>query len=447
MKSLLCILLWLGTALAYTCRPACSTCAYVAETKAASCINGFKYAGIPRGHCTVTTILGATTVSVTETAVVTTFVTPTVTFLQTRTYSNTSIATITEEPTETDTSYTFEITTFTSTVPTITVTDPAITVTATGRKHRKRLQDRDYPRRPGYPLLDPDCSCFLTSTCTVTITPEPGATVTESETTTTTEYSTITFNSTVSTTIVATTSTATATGNATVTFLTTEVITGTDISTVGLTTVTVQSTVTAPAVQLSSPTAIFGDVVNGSPGNYDDVWSPLALPFPIELYNVSSANIYVSVNGFISLDEQPGTSFLNSQLPVAEEVSGANRLPNTSALALWDDLYIYAGTQQGIYYQIDGRVPGSRVLSIEFYTSAYRRNSEFFHFLMRYEEARPNRITFRYFQVSGGGVSATVGAQSRSQNLWAQWSFDQADAIRAGQSLLVDTVANSISLV
>ncbi|KAF3209232.1 hypothetical protein TWF106_011051 [Orbilia oligospora] len=399
--------------------------------------------GIPRGHCTKTSTLGASTILVTETAVITTFITPTVTILATRTFSNTSISTVNEAPTETDTSFSFEITSFTTTIPTITVTGAPITVTASERINRKRFQAR------GYPLLDPDCSCFLTSTCTVTVTPDPGVTVVETTytTTTTTEYKTITFNSTVSTTIVATTSTTTAIGNATVTFLTTEALTGSDISTVGSTTVTVQSTVTAPAVQLSSPTAIFGDPVEGSPRNYDDIWSLVTLPFPIEIYNVSSSRIYVSVNGFISLDEEPGTSFINSQLPVADDVSGANRLPNTAAVALWDDLYIYAGTQQGVFYQIDGTTPGSRVLSFEFYTSAYRRSAEFFHFLIRYEEAKPNILTYKYLEVFGGGVSATIGAQSRSQNLWVQWSSDQADAVSNGQSLLVDTIANAITSI
>ncbi|KAK6498917.1 hypothetical protein TWF481_011487 [Arthrobotrys musiformis] len=440
MKLLLFALLWVGTALAYICQAPCSTCITVDPTKSASCIEGIESVGIPRGRCTVYTTIGASTVSVTETAVVTTFVTPTVTFLTTRTFSNTSISTVNEAPTETDTSFEFEITTLTETVPTLTVTEDPITVTASNRKHRKRFQAR------GYPLLDPDCSCFLTSTRTITIYPyAAGATLVESTTITTTEYSTITFNSTVSTTIVATTSTTTAVGNATVTFLTTETLPGTEISTVGVTTVTVQSTVTAPIVQLSSPTAIFGDPINGTPNNYDDIWDTVTLPFPIEIYNVSASRIYVSVNGFISLDEEPGTSFINSQLPVALDVSGANRLPNTSAVALWDDLYIYAGTQQGVYYQIDGTEPGNRVVSFEFYTSAYRRSSEFFHFLIRYEEARPGILTYKYFQVFGGGVSATIGAQSRDQNLWVQWSLDQADAVSDGQSLLVDTIANTIT--
>ncbi|RVD87864.1 uncharacterized protein DFL_002068 [Arthrobotrys flagrans] len=411
--------MWLGTALA-----------------------AYKSLGIPRGHCTKTSTIGVSTVLITETAVITTFVTPTVTVVAaTRTFSNTSISTVIEAPTETDTSFSFDITTFTSTVSTITITEAPITVTASARRHRKRFRAR------GYPLLDPDCSCFLTSICTVTVTLGPGVTTVETTTTTTTEYKTITFNSTVSTTIVATTSTTTAVGNETVTFLTTDVISGSDISTVGLTTVTVQSTVTAPLIQLSSPTAIFGDPGLGSPRNYDDLWSSVSLDFPIEIYNVSSSNIYVSVNGFISLDEEPGTSFINSQLPVADDVAGANRLPNTAAAALWDDLYIYAGTQQGIYYQTDGNTPGSRIISFEFYTSAYRRSAEFFHFLISYEEAKPNILTYTYFEASGGGVSATIGAQSRSQNLWVQWSFDQADAVSDGQSLLVDTIANTITSI
>ncbi|KAK6513821.1 hypothetical protein TWF506_008255 [Arthrobotrys conoides] len=443
MKYLLCTLLWLGPALAaYTCENLCSTCATVNPTKSASCVEGIESVGIPRGHCTKTITIGDGTILVTETAVITTFVTPTVTVVAaTRTFSNTTISTVNEAPTETDTTFSFDITSFTSTVPTITVTGVPITVTASQRKNRKRFQAR------GYPLLDPDCSCFLTSTCTVTVTPDPGVTVVETTytTTTTTEYKTITFNSTVSTTIVAATSTTTAVGNATVTFLTTEVLTGSDITTVGLTTVTVQSTVTAPVIQLSSPTAIFGDAIEGSPVNYDDIWSRVTLPFPIEVYNISASRVYVSVNGFVSLDEEPGTSFINSELPVADDVSGANRLPNTSIAALWDDLYIYAGTQQGVYYQVDGTTPGSRVLSFEFYTSAYRRSAEFFHFLIRYEEDKPNILTYKYFEVFGGGISATIGVQSRSQNLWAQWSSDRANAVSNGQSLLVDTIANTIT--
>lgn len=77
--------------------------------------------GIPRGHCTKTSTLGASTILVTETAVITTFITPTVTILATRTFSNTSISTVNEAPTETDTSFSFEITSFTTTIPTITV--------------------------------------------------------------------------------------------------------------------------------------------------------------------------------------------------------------------------------------------------------------------------------------------------------------------------------------
>ncbi|KAF3921246.1 hypothetical protein ABW21_db0205501 [Orbilia brochopaga] len=433
------VLLWAGNVIAQACRPSYLNCDAVSAAKEERCLEAFELLYIKRDHCTITTTLGAVTQVITETVTATTFVTPTTTLLQTRTFSNTSTTVQTQFNTVVETVFSFDVTTNTETVPTITVTDEPITVTATAGASR-RVRGRYYR-----PRLDPDCSCFLTSTCTVTVTPAPDATATEFVTATTTEFSTITFNSTISTTVV-TNTTATVTGSSTVTFLTTEIFSGTDSATVGLTTVHVQSTVTAPAVQLSSPTPIYGNVINGSEANYDDVWTTLSLPFPITLYNLTTSVIYLSINGFISLDQAPSTSFINSQLPVPESLTAANFLPATSFCALWDDLYIYAGTQQGIFYQVDGDAP-NRSVTFEYYTSAYQRSSEFYHFLMRYDEAAPGIITYRYLQVFNGGVSATIGAQARQLSLSTQWSFDTAEAVTDGQTLVVDTVANTITSV
>ncbi|KAJ6258591.1 hypothetical protein Dda_6637 [Drechslerella dactyloides] len=433
-------LVWASTVIAQACQPwpAYSNCLTVPASKEESCLEEFARLYISREDCTITTTIGAATAVVTETVTATTFVTPTVTFLQTRTFSNTSTTVQTEQFTTVETGFTFDITTTTETVPTLTITEDPITVTASAGG-RRRVKGRYYR-----PRLDPDCSCFLTRTCTATVTGAPDATITEFATATTTEFRTITFNSTVSRTIVANTTTTTVTGSDTVTLFTTETISGEDFVTVGLTTVTVQSTVTAPAVQLSSPTPIYGNVVNGSDSNYDDVWTSLTLPFPITLYNITTSLIYLSINGFISLDQAPGTSFINSPLPVPDGQTAANFLPDTSICALWDDLYIYAGTQQGIYYQVDGTAP-ARTLTFEYYTSAYQRNTEFYHFLMRYDEATPGVITFRYLEVFGGGVSATIGAQARRQDLSVQWSFDTAGSVAAGQTLVLDTNANTLT--
>ncbi|KAK6337880.1 hypothetical protein TWF696_001358 [Orbilia brochopaga] len=431
------VLFWAGAVTAQACRPLSYGCLAVPASRQESCLEVIELLRIPIEECTVTTTLGAATQVITETVTATTFVTPTTTFLQTRTFSNTSTTVQTQFSTVVETQITFDITINTETVATLTVTDDPITVTASDSARRK-VRGRYFR-----PRLDPDCSCFLTTTCTVTVTPAPDATVTEFVTATTTEFSTITFNSTVSRTIVANTTTATVEGP-TVTFITTEIISGSDSITVGATTVTVQSTVTAPAVHLSSPTPIYGNVVNGSAANYDDVWTTLSLPFPINLYDVTTSVIYLSINGFISLDQPPSTSFINSALPVPQGLTDANFLPDTSFCALWDDLYIYAGTQQGIFYQVDGDAP-NRTVTFEYYTSAYQRSSEFYHFLMRYDEATPGIITFQYLQVSNGGVSATIGAQARRLNLAAQWSFDTAGAVTDGQTLVIDTVANTVT--
>lgn len=79
----------------------------------------------------------------------------------------------------------------------------------------------------------------------------------------------------------------------------------------------------------------------------------------------------------------------------------------------WDDLYIYRGTQQGIYYDITGEV-GSRELKFEFYTSAFVRPTEYFHFIMTFYENQVGVVKYKYYAVSYSGASATVGAQRKS---------------------------------
>ncbi|KAK6340692.1 hypothetical protein TWF696_009015 [Orbilia brochopaga] len=207
----------------------------------------------------------------------------------------------------------------------------------------------------------------------------------------------------------------------------------------------------APPVVLPSPTAVFGDVVNGSPSNYDDPFAPLTLPFPITIYGISSADIFLSVNGFFSLIDSPSTtetypSYSNGALPVHVDIVAnfPSYLPPLSVCGFWDDLYVYQGTQQGIYYQIDGTSPGSRSISFEFYTSHFNAPAEYYHFLMKYDEAVPNVVTVQYFQVSDGGSSATIGAQSSDD--FVQWSYNTPGSVFAGLKLKIDTTPGTDSV-
>ncbi|KAI5359800.1 hypothetical protein Slin14017_G093610 [Septoria linicola] len=134
-----------------------------------------------------------------------------------------------------------------------------------------------------------------------------------------------------------------------------------------------------PTVALASPTAIVGDI-NGASFGYDDFACPVNLPFPLTLFGQASSQVYVTTNGLVGWNTADGT-YSNTVLPTSRF--------DTAALALWDDLYIYGGTQSS--------------------------------------EAFPNTVTYQYLNVSDHGGSATVGVQSRTAgNLFGQYSFNQA---------------------
>ena len=114
---------------------------------------------------------------------------------------------------------------------------------------------------------------------------------------------------------------------------------------------------------------------------------------------------------------------------------------DTAALALWDDLYIYQGTQQGIYYEVDGVAP-NRKTTFEFYLSHCCSNTGlYYHFLMTFFEARPNVVTFNYLNISDCGTSATVGVESLSGK---ETSRDDGGEVMANFSLCY--VAGSLFL-
>ncbi|KAK4954241.1 hypothetical protein LTR10_007671 [Elasticomyces elasticus] len=246
--------------------------------------------------------------------------------------------------------------------------------------------------------------------------------------------------------------------------------------------------VPAPTLVLASPTPIVGDAVNGSPNSYDDQAFAVSslgpnhatetdtlqvtLPVNISLYGQSSANVWVSTNGVVGITQlqQNSANFVNQPLPwfgmpgcanqnYTDPVSGATVnqcFGDTMALALWDDLFIYAGTQQGIYYEVDGEV-GTRNTTFEFYHSHYSDDNQYYHFLMTFFEDRPGVVTFRYLDVSDNGCSATVGIQSSSYgvnnpgnsysgaNNYVQYSSSLAN-VYPGLQITLDSRANYITI-
>lgn len=110
----------------------------------------------------------------------------------------------------------------------------------------------------------------------------------------------------------------------------------------------------------------------------------------------------------ICLDQAPSSNI--------ENVRTGQQLPFRAGLApytlfpLWKDLKITKGKPHGIYYDVEGSAP-NRTLSIEYYVTRYKLESQYFHFLVIFHEARPNFVTFRYHDVKDEGAEGTVGVQ------------------------------------
>jgi hypothetical protein len=96
-------------------------------------------------------------------------------------------------------------------------------------------------------------------------------------------------------------------------------------------------------------------------------------------------------------------AFTETALPTSA-FSGVTVLP------FWDDLYIYADTSQGIYYQSQGIAP-NRTLTFEYYCSHYLQPTAYYHFQVVFFENMPGVVQFIYYEATDGGASATIGVQ------------------------------------
>jgi hypothetical protein len=83
-----------------------------------------------------------------------------------------------------------------------------------------------------------------------------------------------------------------------------------------------------------------------------------------------------------------------------------------TVFGFWDDLYIYAGTSQGIYQATAGNAP-NRSLIFEYYTSHFGAANEYYHFQIVFFEHRPGVVQMLYFDASDGGVTCTIGVQGK----------------------------------
>ncbi|CAF4832750.1 unnamed protein product, partial [Rotaria socialis] len=143
----------------------------------------------------------------------------------------------------------------------------------------------------------------------------------------------------------------------------------------------------APAVQLIGGVTISGW---GGSTSVDDAYVLLnPIPFSITLYGYTTSSASVQSNGCVCL-AGCSSAYSNTALP-SSSFSGA------TAFGYWDDLYIYSGTSQSVYY------------------------------------ASPNIVRYLYYQASDGGTSATIGVQSTGSGPSMTYSVNAA-SVPAGSS-------------
>lgn len=128
------------------------------------------------------------------------------------------------------------------------------------------------------------------------------------------------------------------------------------------------------------------------------------MPFPINLCGYNFTNVTVSVNGVL------GFGITNSYSPSSLPQYSALSPSGYALMPFWADLYIYQGTAQGIYYEVDGTSP-SRILTFEYYASYYQQSNNYYHFQILFYENNTGSFTFKYLNITDSGANAVVGYQ------------------------------------
>ena len=88
-----------------------------------------------------------------------------------------------------------------------------------------------------------------------------------------------------------------------------------------------------------------------------------------------------------------------------------SRFGGATAFGYWDDLMIYSGTSQSVYYNVLGSQPTRQVV-FEFFESHYTSSVNYYHFQMVFFENAPGIVEYTYYISTDGGSSATIGIQS-----------------------------------
>ncbi|KAL9065547.1 MAG: hypothetical protein Q9161_008151 [Pseudevernia consocians] len=222
-------------------------------------------------------------------------------------------------------------------------------------------------------------------------------------------------------------------------------------STITTTFVTFPSNV--PALILTSAVPLNGPLFAGGapPPDIDDAAWELTLPFQMRMFDHSSEIILSLDNGTREYDNECLPSIGNEDYP-------HDPVPPYSAFPFWDDTYIYAGQPQGIYYQYGNGPPtnitdNSNVapatnVTFEYYLShccgsGNGGNEKYYHYTVFYDSLSPGIFTYRYYQISQNGTSATVGIQDYVANTAITYSCNEA-IVTPGLEVVLNSIIGTV---
>ncbi|CAF4166568.1 unnamed protein product [Adineta steineri] len=185
-------------------------------------------------------------------------------------------------------------------------------------------------------------------------------------------------------------------------------------------------TCTTRSVQLVGAVAV--SALMGS--NFDDSTGVITLPLSITLYNYSSNSITVTSNGVLCLGSC-SNSYSATSLPSAS-------FAGPTVFGLWTDLYIYAGTVQGIYYGVSGSAP-NRTITFEFMEGTNGNMIFYNQFQIIFYENLPNIVKCFYIVTNCGTRLPTVGVQQSGTGPQITYSAGQLNPVAAGTTITFNT--------
>ncbi|CAF4552664.1 unnamed protein product [Rotaria socialis] len=184
---------------------------------------------------------------------------------------------------------------------------------------------------------------------------------------------------------------------------------------------------TDPSIQLPNPhTGISGS----SGASIDDIIYPDSLPFSITLCGTTTNQVTVTSTDVLCL-RGCSTAFTETALP-------KSLFNGTTVFLLCDDLYIYADTSQGIYYQADSQA-SNRTLTFEYYMSHYSQPTQLYQFRVKFFETAPGIVQFKFFYDVDGDSSCTVGVQNSYSGPFMQYSYNQTNSVHPNMTLTFNT--------